>query len=207
MKKTLASIFVLAVCLIGVSAQSEGWFSIGYDHVNFDRAVSYEYGGSAEFTEFAPGVGVSYFNFNANAPLGFFSHYSFLFPQTRKFDSGAVVDIAGNSEKCFAVTSMIGLAYKADLFDPLSIYAGAGLNMMSELVFGDEMATTMALGAGADVGVSYGITSGMCINAGALLAWDFWAYGIDEGDLIEDFSQFEYRFYAALAIKTVGMMR
>jgi len=207
MKRLLAILFVLAVCLSGLSAQSEGWISMGYDHVYFDRAVSYEFGATSEYTEFAPGIGVSYFSFNANAPLGFFSHYSFLFPKTREFDSGAVIEVAGDGDMCFAVTSMMGFAYKADLFDPLSIYAGVGLNIMSELLFGDDMSTTMSIGAGADVGVSYGITNGLCINAGSILAWDFWAYGVDEGDRIDDFSQFSYRFYVALGLKTMGMMR
>lgn len=100
-------------------------------------------------------------------------------------------------------TIFAGAMYNKALNKELSIYAGAGIDMMVGKLYANEDAkTNAAIGLGAEAGVAYAIDKKLSINAGGKFGWHF----VNTNDDVEEAkvgdnhgtTNLTYKFYAGV---------
>jgi hypothetical protein len=170
MKKAIFLILAAFISISPLFSQQETWFSMGF-----------EFGNSFERTDNdntyigAPGFNLNGYSFSGKKDIGWFFHYSFLFPALTSGDGNI-------SDYGLQLEFIIGPVFRYSINENLKLVFGAGIDWMpifatyNQNISGDTIEfskTASNFGIGADIGIKYDIKEYFYINGGLTVSYIF----------------------------------
>jgi hypothetical protein len=166
-KTVLFLTLFLGFGFFAAAQQQETWMSLGFEFGNYFENVS----DSRDTYVGSPGVNLNFYFFESGKKFGVFNRNSFLFPVVK---SGGNDDFTYGTQMAF----VLGPSFRHSFNDHVTLQTGLGLNIAGIYVEYPEGGYTypvssMALGAGGDLGLKFDITDVVFINAGGAFSFNF----------------------------------
>jgi hypothetical protein len=164
MRKIMVLTFVLACVINTLAFSMENRISLGFEYGNFFEK-STDDGVNIKQYLGAPGLDLNFYHLWDN--MGFFHHYSFLFPNT-------VSSNVDGYEYFFRFNFMMGPAYKIAFTEKIDMTLGIGFSLGPTTGELHDMGfTQFSIGVGGNIGVSFFVNKRAYVSIGSVFSYHF----------------------------------